>query len=396
MGATENSRSANLQAAFADFEVVSTQLASSYQKLEAQVAQLTVELKLSRAAEVIQVKRTEIVVGRFGSLLDALPAGVVVLDGSGCIAQFNPAAVDLLGSLNTGERWIDIVTRAFLPQWDDGHDISLVDGRRVNIATEALQGEPGQILLLKDVSETRRLQEMLNHQRRISAKTELAAALAHQIRTPLSAALLHTSNLLNRPCDQSAHRHGAERALDSMRQLERLVEDMLTFARGTKMNVEPCELPRVLERLSDNFKSMTEGGQFKLLIAPPIPELTLFGNPDALVSMMLNLVLNARTATNGCGSITVSANVLEDSVQLMFEDNGPGISPRHAAHIFEPFFTNSTNGTGLGLAVARSIARVHDGDLTFDESCLDGARFALVLPLPKPLVPEPVNCDTVS
>ncbi|MFT4561014.1 MAG: two-component system sensor histidine kinase FlrB [Gammaproteobacteria bacterium] len=394
MGATENSRSANLQAAFADFEIASTELATTYQKLEEQVVQLTAELKLSRAAEVFQEKQTKIVAGRFGSLLDALPAGVVVLDGGGFIAEFNPAAVDLLGHLSAGECWIDIVKRAFLPQWDDGHDISLVDGRRVNISTEALHGEPGQILLLKDVSETRRLQEMLNHHRRISAKTELAAALAHQIRTPLSAAMLHTANLSNRPCDQSAHRHSAERALDSMRQLERLVEDMLTFARGRKMNVDAFLLPRVLERLSDNFRSMSEGGQFELRIASSIPDLTLFGNTDALVSMMLNLAINARTATNGCGSITVSVNVLEDAVQINFEDDGPGISSRHVAHIFEPFFTNSSSGTGLGLAVARSIARAHDGDLVFDDSYTAGARFVLTLPLPKSLIPDPISGDT--
>ena len=66
--------------------------------------------------------------------------------------------------VRSGERWIDIVAEAFLPRWDDGHDISLRDGRRVNIATQALHDEPGQILLLKDVSETRRLQEMLKVQ----------------------------------------------------------------------------------------------------------------------------------------------------------------------------------------------------------------------------------------
>lgn len=393
MGAKELSQSMHLQAAFADFEVASTKLASFYHNLEEQVQKLTEELNSSRAAEVQQLREKEIVAGRLGSLLDALPAGVVVLDGAGRVAEFNPAAIELLGPLTSGQDWIDIVTAAFQPQWDDGHDISLKDGRRVNIATEALHGEPGQILLLKDVTETRRLQELLNHHRRLSAKTELAAALAHQIRTPLAAAMLHTSNLASRGCEVDAHQRAADRAMDAMRQLERLVEDMLTFARGGKLDVDAFDLSRLLERLAAMVAANTQGGDFTFELADRIPAVRLFGNTDALLSMMLNLVNNARAATNGGGRMRVGAECGDTVVGVYFEDDGPGITARDRAQVFEPFFTTTSSGTGLGLAVARSIARAHGGDLALDDDFACGARFVLSLPLPQTGANPDLNCN---
>ncbi len=384
MGAKESSQSLQLQAAFADFEVASTQLASFYHDLEEQVGKLTEELARSRAAELQQLRENEIVAGRLGSLLEALPAGVVVLDGTGRIAEFNPAAVDLLGELNSGDRWIDVVTKSFQPQWDDGHDISLTDGRRVNIATEALHGEPGQILLLKDVTETRRLQEMLSHHRRLSAKTELAAALAHQIRTPLAAAMLHTATLSHSVTPESRDQRAAVRALDAMRQLERLVEDMLTFARGGQFDVDAYSLSTLIERLTADVAVNAGDSEFNLSLVGPVPDICLLGNTDALLSMMLNLINNARTATNGCGCVRVGVTLGKEQVEVSFEDNGPGIPPHTRAEIFEPFYTTTPSGTGLGLAVARSIARAHGGELELDAGSAGGARFVLSLPLPQP------------
>ena len=275
------------------------------------------------------------------------------------------------------------MTKSFQPQWDDGHDISLKDGRRVNIATEALNGEPGQILLLKDVTETRRLQDMLSHHRRLSAKTELAAALAHQIRTPLSAAMLHTANLSSRISGKPGDLRVAERALDAMRQLERLVEGMLTYARGGQLDVDAFTLSTLLERLTANVVAKASKSEFNFEITGEVPELRLFGNTDALLSMMLNLVNNARSATDGSGCLQVAVHLDAASVNIVFHDDGPGIPNHMRDQIFEPFYTTTSSGTGLGLAVARSIARAHGGDLDLDAGAERGARFVLSLPIPQ-------------
>lgn len=371
---------AQLQAAFADFEVVSTRLAAHYGSLEQRVAELTQALHISHGALETELAEKERLASRLSALLDALPGGVVVLDGAGLIGQFNPAATELLGPLTRGQSWLTVVAQAFAPCWDDGHDISLRDGRRVNVATAACASEPGQILLLKDVTETRRLQEQLNHHRRLSAQTELAAVLAHQVRTPLATALLHLGNVQKSGVLADPQSRGTGRALTALRQLERLVEDMLSYARGSVINPDTFAAASLLRELADAVSAEQTDGRFTFEIARASQACWLTGNRSALLSIMLNLVENARYATQGHGHLSLTAE-LGASVAFIFTDNGPGVLPAHRAQIFEPFFTSHKTGTGLGLAVARSIARAHGGELELDAEHTSGARFVLTLPV---------------
>jgi len=83
-------------------------------------------------------------------LVDTLPAGVIVLDGRGMIARANQIAIDMLGEPLEGEKWLTIIQRSFCPKQDDGHEVSLKDGRRVKLNISALSPEPGQLILMTD------------------------------------------------------------------------------------------------------------------------------------------------------------------------------------------------------------------------------------------------------
>lgn len=380
MGQPELNQSAQLCAAFAEFEHASSRLAAFYDSLEQRVAELTLALTDSKAELQRELHAKGVLATRLASLLEALPGGVIVLDEAGRVTDRNPAAVELLGPVAIGEPWIDVVARCFSPRWDDGHDISLQDGRRVNVATQALHGEPGQILLIKDVTETRRLQELLTHHRRLSAKTELAAALAHQIRTPLSVAILQLSNLNRESLVLDARRRHTEKAMDAMRQLERLVEDMLTFARGGPLDMASLSVQSLLDDLARDAQQTAATRDLVLEIKTDIGSDQLRGNRNALHSIMLNLVNNSCNAMGGCGRMTISATRIHDCVELRFADHGPGIPLKDREHVFEPFFTTRKNGTGLGLSVARAVARAHGGELDLDPDYRDGACLVLTLP----------------
>ena len=315
------------------------------------------------------------------NLLEALPGGVVVVDGTGRVQEFNPAAVELLGAVSAGDLWADIVERAFAPRWDDGHDISLSDGRIVNIATAALTGEPGQILLLKEVSETRRLQEQLTHHKRISAKTEMAAAMAHQVRTPLASAMLTVANLRGDGLAAGEREKVVERSLRSLRKLERLVEDMLMFARGAKIEVSHIgsrELMRtVAAAVAEAFGSET----FDVDVDDSGAVGNVYANVEAITSISLNLIDNSYQSTAGSGRMTIGSVCRDGHLTLVFADDGPGVPPTARDKIFEPFYSTRGNGTGLGLPVARAIARAHGGDLCLEAGAGHGARFLMSLPL---------------
>lgn len=381
MGREQTVDRAELRDAFAQFEEASSLLTSFYSNLEQRVAELTGALNASRAQLEVELNEKERLATRLSALLEALPAGVIVLDGQGRVTQANPGATELLGPVTAGEAWRDVVARGFAPRWDDGHDVSLTDGRRVNVSTQALTDEPGQILMLMDVTETRRLQEQLTHHRRLSAKTEMAAALAHQIRTPLAAALLALGPVARARDLAPAQARGAQRALDAMRQLERLVENMLSFARGAVVDAAPIEVGALTQRLTDEARALVAHSDFALHFdCQADPRLIVHGNLDALISIMLNLVANSRQITNGKGWLRVATRHFGEYAMFRFMDNGPGVAAHDRERIFEPFFTTRGGGTGLGLSVAQAIARAHGGDLAIDPDYTTGACFELTLP----------------
>ena len=382
--------------AFAEFEDASRELSSFYTQLQRQVSELTAELSASRASQARELMEKQRLAARLNNLLDALPGGVVVLDQRGLVQEFNPAASELLSDIARGDAWHNIVDRAFAPRWDDGHDLSLTDGRRVNIATQALSGEPGQILLIKDVTETRLLQDQLAHHKRLSAKTEMAAAMAHQIRTPLAAALLNVGNLRRTRSDADRERV-VERSLQSLRKLERLVEEMLLFARGGQLSVEPVAVRDLVAGIESAAREAFSVTGFAFEFAPLSDDGRVYVNTSALTSVCLNLIDNACHACRSQGRVTVTAGVVDGKLCLAFQDNGPGICAEQAAQIFEPFFTTRANGTGLGLAVARAVTQAHGGELTLVNGSGSGACFLMTLPLIAPQseqTPSAVNPQT--
>jgi two-component system sensor histidine kinase FlrB len=390
MSTPATTTTAQLREAFAEFEDAAQELTQFYCALEAQVERLTAELAAARADEARQLAEKERLAARLASLLEALPAGVVVLDNHGAIEEFNPAATELLGPIARGDAWSTIVARAFAPQWDDGHDVSLADGRRVNLATQALPGEPGQILLLKDVTETRRLQDQLAHHKRLSAKTELAAAMAHQIRTPLAAALLNTGNV-RRGRTEAERERAIDHALKSLRKLERLVDEMLLYARGGRLAVERISATDLLAAIDAAARDTFAPAGFAVEIAPAPEHVDVHANLDALTSVSLNLIENACHACHGSGTLRITCRATADTLALAFEDDGPGVGPQEAASIFEPFYSTRPNGTGLGLSVARAVARAHAGDLVLTPGTRGGACFVLTLPRLAPAVtPEAI------
>ncbi|WP_368665597.1 histidine kinase dimerization/phospho-acceptor domain-containing protein, partial [Arthrobacter sp. GMC3] len=140
--------------------------------------------------------------------------------------------LELLGEPLVGHPWREVIARCFAPRRDDGHEISLRNGRRLSIATRSLAGEPGQLVLLTDLTETRRLQDQLARHERLSSLGRMVASLAHQIRTPLSTALLYASHLEQGGLSEQQQQRFAGSLKARLHELEHQVRDMLIFARG--------------------------------------------------------------------------------------------------------------------------------------------------------------------
>ncbi len=328
---------------------------------------------------------TEILIRRMSNLFQALPGAVVMLNGEGRVVQCNPAANDLFDQPLENELWRDVVERAFSPRWDDGHDISLVNGRVVNISTQPMIDEPGQILLIKDVTETHQLQEQLNRAKRLSAKGEMAAALAHQIRTPLASAILYLSNLSHSNLGLKDREKFTQKSLQRLNYLEKLIEDMLLFARGENFELQQFSLLKLIENLTLQVEVNIQSNDLNLIIDPDISDCLIQINPEAMNSILENLIDNAVQATGSGGSIIITTkNVMinnEKMVRISLADNGTGIPENIRETLFEPFVTTRANGTGLGLSIAQAVVRSHGGGIVVRDVAPHGTIFDITLPI---------------
>lgn len=376
---SETSASGELEQSLELFTRMSGRLGASQQFLQTRVAELKDQLAETSAQRRREFEEKERLANRLQSLLDLLPGGVIVIDGQGVVREANPVALELLGGPLEGALWREVITRSFAPRKDDGHEISLKDGRRVSIATRSLNGEPGQLVLLTDLTETRRLQEQLARHERLSALGRMVASLAHQIRTPLSTALLYASHLEQGGLSVEQQQRFAGRLKDRLNELEHQVRDMLVFARGDlplEDRLAPAEL---LAALRAAATAKVEGVAVRWQC--DVSSGALLCNRDTLVGALLNLMENALQACDKQPRLKVHLYARDAVLRISISDNGAGMDAATLSRLGEPFFTTRATGTGLGVAVVKSVARAHSGALELRSRPGRGTCATLQLPL---------------
>lgn len=372
----------DLEQSYALFSRMSEQLRESQGLLEQQVAQLKAELAEVSAKRTRELAEKAGLADRLRNLLDLLPGGVIVLDGRGVVREANPVARDLLGEPLEGQLWRELIRDRFAPRDDDYHEVSLRSGRRVSIATRSLRDEPGQIILLTDLTETRQLQAQLARNERLSALGRMVASLAHQIRTPLSAALLYASHL-NQPELAASHRQRFSRRLkDRLQTIEQQVRDMLMFARGDLPLNNQVTARRLFAELRQQAETLIEqaGADCRWDDRTPA-DLRLLCNQETLIGAVLNLIENAIQAGAPAPRLKVILRQQEDRLSISVVDAGRGMSRAELAHIGEPFYTTRDQGTGLGVSVVKSVAQAHGGAFMLRSRQGQGTWAELVLPV---------------
>lgn len=370
----------HLEYAFQAFNQMSERLMHSYHQLETQVESLGAQLGDNKPAQLAETQRR---LTRLERLLEVMPGGVVVLDGNGVVQLSNPAAIDFLGEPLLGMPWRTVIARAFAPSYDDGHDVSLRDGRRVNIATNSLGEEPGQMLLINNVTQTRQLQERVSRVQRLSSMGYMAASLAHQIRTPLSAAMLYTSQLPVVAGDKLRVKACADKAQSQLKYIESMISDMLVYTKGGQHSTEErFELEHLLDAVRSGLQGKLKEKNARLQIENTLPGARIQASKDALLSVLLNLAANALQASNDQASIEMSfASSDGQNLDIVVQDHGKGIAPEIRSRLFDPFVTTRPQGTGLGLAVVKSIVEKHGGSIDFETISGRGTSFRIQLPV---------------
>jgi len=370
----EQARLKELEDAFNLFNQTSMQLTSSYDSLQAQAADLQKQL-----AESDQEKKQ--VADKLSRLLDLLPAGVIGLDKQNRIVEMNPSAQEILGADAVGRDWSIVIMNVFLSTNDAG-ELIRHDGSVYQLSETPADKDLNRTLLIQDVTSARHLQEHVNRHQRLQSMGEMAASLAHQIRTPLSSALLYVSQMNSEHLDDDKRERFVGKALNSLNHLEALVKDMLQYAKGGKGSEKEIVVDNLMASLEQGVEAQVNQSQSTIRFNAFIPGLVITGDKDALITALQNLVGNAIDVVGSSAEIEVTVNKISDEkVDLVVSDKGPGISSEHLEKIFEPFYTSRAKGTGLGLAVVRAIAEAHNGEIWVKSIVGYGTQFGLRLPL---------------
>lgn len=219
--------------------------------------------------------------------------------------------------------------------------------------------------------------EKIKRAERLSMLGETAAGIAHEIRNPLGAIKLFVSMLRRDLADRPQANKLVNEIDRSVTSLDQVVGNILSFSSQKTLALAPINLHALIKEQREHFICGT-AAQAKIelnLKGSPF----MLGNDGALRQVFYNLLLNALQATRYKGHITISVSDTEQNeVQIIVQDNGPGIPEELLGKVFDPFVTNKNEGTGLGLTVVRNIVEQHGGRAHACNRC--GAEFSIVLP----------------
>ncbi len=243
----------------------------------------------------------------------------------------------------------------------------------------------GAVIVLRDLREIKQLEKKVRQSEKLAAIGRLAAGVAHEIRNPLSSIRGFARFLAHALSDRSQEREYAEIMVKEVDRINRVVNDLLTFAQPMKPNREPTDISKIIKhtiRLME-VDARSRDVLIHRNISPDLDKLSIDGNQ--ITQALINLILNALQELDTGGIIEVGADVDHsgNQINIWVEDNGSGIAHENKGKIFDPFFTTREKGTGLGLAIVHKIAENHGGEIRVDSplpSKNQGCRFTIILP----------------
>ncbi len=247
------------------------------------------------------------------------------------------------------------------------------------VLTEELALANGE--LRRQFAEKEALRESAQRRERLAAMGEMAARLAHQLRTPLATALLYSAQLREPDLPADKRIGFAAKTVDRLHHLERLIEDMLLFVRGIGSTSEPVAAATLLREAFQTMEPQALARGLLFEMKDDSAGCLLQADRQALLGALLSLIENAQQACVSGGRLCLSATAWASELEIIVSDTGSGIDAETQQRLFEPFFTTRSGGTGLGLAIVRAVAEAHGGSIGVRSAIGSGSEFTLRLPL---------------
>jgi two-component system sensor histidine kinase HydH len=337
-----------------------------------------------------------------------LPVGLIATAADGKIAYFNSAAAkitDLKPEDARGKDPEEVLPsglcglKAFLEQGqlilEKEMECEFSGRNSVPLSVSAAQivneegAFVGNVLILRDLGEVRRLQEEIHRKEKLAAIGSLAAGVAHEIRNPLSSIKGLAAYFGNKFEQGSEDKQAAEVMSQEVDRLNRVISELLDFARPSELNLKPADVNEVIEhslRLVQQ-DSKAKNVEVRWSGSEDIPSVLL--DPDRFSQSLLNLYLNAIQAMEQGGILSVRSSLgAHNDIEVEVADTGKGINHDDLDGIFDPYFTTKPSGTGLGLAIVHKIIEAHLGQIKVRSTPGKGTAFTISVPIQSGQHPE--------
>ncbi|MGO4546824.1 nitrogen regulation protein NR(II) [Paenibacillus sp. 2TAB23] len=336
-------------------------------------------------------------VEKLQQFIDETSFGVIIVDGDGAITHFNEnaktllclrpnymGARELLGTSfphvfqsGEGETYVNLLNQAL--SGEKSSQVPLVSGEKMLLLTTITLRMPldeqktGAALIAQDVTELRHLQDEVGRMERLSLVGQMAASITHEIRNPMAVIRGFVQLIQERsPKNQEEYFRIVIEELD---RANMIISDFLSLAQNRALIMEPSSLHDIINELVPllNADANLRGQLLEVSLCEHMPLLMM--NNREIKQLFLNLARNGMEAMGNKGSLHISTRYLGDKVELRIEDQGTGIPPEQMKHLFEPFFSTKTQGTGLGLPLCLSIAERHNGCIDVESREGEGTTF---------------------
>lgn len=343
--------------------------------------------------------------------------GVIAVDETGKITTVNQSAIRMLGQIDVGQpcdtlapemrRLLETTLRE--QQAIDDYETEVVgpDGDPIPVVLSSTcinsptSPRSGAMAMIFDLTQVKYLEANIMRAERLSSIGTLAAGMAHEIKNPLVSIKTFTQLLLSRYQDEDFRTTFSEVIPQEVERIDGIVTRLLDFARPKPVDFSGQDLQKIIRDVLSLIENQTRSSRIRVRTAFPRDPLIVNGDEQQLHQLFLNLFLNAIEAMEGRADSTLtiaaridrmhtrntgpSTRIMVGCVKIMVEDNGEGISDENMAHLFTPFFTTKTEGSGLGLSVVHGIIQEHGGDINVESTPGEGTTFSLTLPMAEEL-----------
>jgi len=412
-----------LARAFASFTEAAGSLERTYGQLQSQVAHLRQELEVTNRDLATSLEENHRIRERLRRIVEGLPCGVLVIEAGSRISTLNPEAVRLAGgSFESAEELprelIDALARA--RQTGEEAELQLSSAGAVWMAIRHAWLERNEVdatfdstsvFILRDVSEAKKLECDREHLQRQQALVEMSALLAHEIRNPLGSLELF-AGLLAESSLEGESRRWIEHVQAGLRTLSATVNNVLHLHNTPQAELAATDAGQLLDWAYDFLLPLAKQARVEMQIVNGLHGVMIQADRHRLEQVLLNLAINAFRFMPGGGWLSIrgidhawldnSTNArleneelqskdcvsdrVKDGVEISVRDTGPGIAAEHLERIFDRFYridqsrSRDLGGAGLGLAIARLLARLQDGEISVESAPGAGTTFTLWLP----------------